>query len=153
MMRAWEFLAALALFSMFAVLVIHWGDLPDRVPSHFNLAGEPDRWTGPYRLWFMPIFGALLYGVLTVLPRKGVRYNVPFGLDQSRPDVRSQVEEMLTVLKAVILVGFAALHIQVVMIAMGLLRSPGPWMVAGLVASTGVTVTIYLLRLSKLRGA
>ena len=72
MTRVWEFLAALALFAMFAVLVVHWNDLPDRVPSHFDLAGNPTRWTGPYRLWFMPVLGLGLYVLLTEIGRAHV---------------------------------------------------------------------------------
>ena len=107
MTRVWEFLAALALFAMFAVLVVHWNDLPDRVPSHFDLAGNPTRWTGPYRLWFMPVLGLGLYVLLTVLTKARVQYNVPFGLDSNREDVRREARGMLTAMKAVMMLGFA----------------------------------------------
>jgi uncharacterized membrane protein len=150
MTRVWEFLAALALFAMFAVLVVHWNDLPDRVPSHFDLAGNPTRWTGPYRLWFMPVLGLGLYVLLTVLTKVRVRYNVPFGLDSSREDVRREARGMLTAMKAVVLLGFAWIHVQVMMIALGLLKSPGPWAMLGLVGATMVVTAVYVWRFRRI---
>ncbi|HEY0305735.1 MAG TPA: SdpI family protein [Longimicrobiales bacterium] len=44
--------------------------LPDQIPTHFNLAGEPDDWTG--RFWgafLMPLLGMVMYGLFHLFPR------------------------------------------------------------------------------------
>ena len=44
--------------------------LPEQVPTHFNIQGEPDQWSG--RLWaafLMPVMGIVLYLVFHMLPR------------------------------------------------------------------------------------
>ncbi len=31
-----------------------WKDLPDKVPAHYNFAGEVDRWGSKWELWIFP---------------------------------------------------------------------------------------------------
>lgn len=44
--------------------------LPDMVPTHFNVRGEPDDWMARnFGAYMMPLFGILLYGIFHLLPR------------------------------------------------------------------------------------
>lgn len=44
--------------------------LPEQIPTHFNIRGEPDDWTArPWAAFMMPLFGLLLLGVFYVLPK------------------------------------------------------------------------------------
>ena len=44
--------------------------LPEQVPTHFNLAGEPDDWTGRFWATFMmPVMGILIYLMFHLFPR------------------------------------------------------------------------------------
>ncbi len=37
-----------------ALLILRqWGELPARVPAHFDFRGMPDRWSGRWILWLM----------------------------------------------------------------------------------------------------
>jgi uncharacterized membrane protein len=49
---------------------IAYSRLPDRVPVHWNLAGEPDRYGSPWELLFlMPVMMLAIWGLLRVLPK------------------------------------------------------------------------------------
>ena len=53
-------------------------------------------------------------------------------------------------MKAVVLLGFAWIHVQVMMIALGLLKSPGPWAMLGLVGATMVVTAVYVWRFRRI---
>jgi uncharacterized membrane protein len=66
--KFWPGLAALAL--AFAVGLWLWGQLPDQVPVHWNIRGEPDRWGAPATAVFLiPAIGCWLALLLAVLPK------------------------------------------------------------------------------------
>lgn len=62
----------------FAMIGIHWNDLPDEVPMHFNLQGEADRYGSKSELFILPFLGLGLWalfrwmskGVLKINPHK-----------------------------------------------------------------------------------
>lgn len=69
----------LILAAMFAVGVLRWSTAPQRMPMHWNLRGEVDRFGGRLEgLFFLPLVALLLYGLLLALPRldpHGANYN------------------------------------------------------------------------------
>ncbi|MCE7938203.1 hypothetical protein DCC79_08275 [bacterium] len=55
---------------MLASAAWFWRAAPDRIPVHWNLAGEPDRYGGKVEgLLFVPLLSVGLYVLLRVLPR------------------------------------------------------------------------------------
>lgn len=71
MSRGW--IAPLAVLAMFAVTLAAWESLPERVPTHWGVSGEPDAWGSRGTLFILPMTGVFLWGVFTVLPRVGPR--------------------------------------------------------------------------------
>jgi uncharacterized membrane protein len=67
-------LANLALMALMGGYVASaYPHLPDRIPMHFNMAGEPDRWGGRGGLVLLPVMAAVmtagLYLVIRLLPK------------------------------------------------------------------------------------
>ncbi len=61
----WIILAA-----MFVAAAIAWPHAPDRIPVHWNLSGQVDRYGGRFEgLLLMPLFALGLYVLMLVLPR------------------------------------------------------------------------------------
>ncbi len=63
--------APLLLFTLlpFAYLLLRWNEIPDRVPLHWNIQGEADRWGPKAELWMIPLLTCgLLYLILLVVP-------------------------------------------------------------------------------------
>ncbi len=56
-----EGLCAATLAGMILGPVLFRGRLPDRIPGHYNSAGEIDRWTGKWELLLLPVFSVLMY--------------------------------------------------------------------------------------------
>ncbi|MBE3569561.1 MAG: DUF1648 domain-containing protein [Bacillales bacterium] len=56
-------------------LFMHWSSLPNRVPIHYNLVGEVDKWGSKEDIFFLPITGAILWIGLTILEKFPHIYN------------------------------------------------------------------------------
>jgi len=69
--------------ALIALSINAYPDLPERIPLHFGLNGEPDRWGSPSLLsWLMlPLIGVatvvFLYITAAVVPRYPKSFNVP----------------------------------------------------------------------------
>ena len=67
-MRKWIPLLIIAAACMASAAV--WSRLPDTMPTHWNLAGEVDGWSGKlFGAWLMPAIIAGLWLILRFLPR------------------------------------------------------------------------------------
>jgi uncharacterized membrane protein len=76
-----EVLAAAALIYGI-ILLIPYGEIPDRIPRHFGASGEPDAWGGKSLLLWLTGLSALLYGGLTVLNRFPHVFNYPWNITE-----------------------------------------------------------------------
>lgn len=61
----------------FVYLLIVWPHLPTRVPTHYNAMGVADSWGDKSSVWILPIFGAGLYAMITILSCFPQIWNVP----------------------------------------------------------------------------
>jgi uncharacterized membrane protein len=53
----------------YVYLAMIWSKLPDQVPTHFNLAGNPDDWSSRTALLFLPgALGAGIYLLMLLIP-------------------------------------------------------------------------------------
>jgi uncharacterized membrane protein len=55
------------LVTMIGELVYHCPQLPERIPCHFNAAGQPDGWGPKSSAVAVPAIGHSFYCILTVL--------------------------------------------------------------------------------------
>lgn len=60
----------LLLATMFLLAATSWAGAPERIPVHWNVAGQVDRYGGRFEgILLLPLFGAALYLLLRFLPR------------------------------------------------------------------------------------
>ncbi len=66
--RDWP--ALLLLAAMFVVAAVAWPSMPERLPVHWGITGEPDRWgSKPEGLLILPVTAAAMWALMVVLPR------------------------------------------------------------------------------------
>jgi uncharacterized membrane protein len=75
--RMLDIASALLMLLTFVYLLSIWNDLPQRIPTHFNAAGEPDGWGGKEEIWTLPIIGLLLFIFISVLCKFPQLFNYP----------------------------------------------------------------------------
>jgi len=51
--------------------------LPDRIPTHFDIAGQPNAWGSPTSLLLIPALASLIYLAISVVSRYPEAFNYP----------------------------------------------------------------------------
>jgi len=65
--------------------------LPDRIPTHFDLSGNPDGWGSPSVLLVLPVIALVLYLVITLVARFPSVFNYPVRVTEEN---RARLEEL-----------------------------------------------------------
>ncbi|MGA8042149.1 MAG: DUF1648 domain-containing protein [Terracidiphilus sp.] len=70
-----------------------WGPdaLPERIPTHFDAAGNANGWGSPAMLLLLPVIGAGVYLAMGVVARFPGAFNYPV---QVRPEFRERAQEL-----------------------------------------------------------
>lgn len=83
----WDYiLEATSLWLLVATFLYTWisyQNLPDSIPSHYNLKGEVDDYGNKALIFVLPAISMLLYGLLTVLGFFPQVFNYPVSITQS----------------------------------------------------------------------
>ncbi|TXK74558.1 DUF1648 domain-containing protein [Paenibacillus sp. N3.4] len=70
-----DILAIVILIASFAYAAWSWTSLPEKFPSHFDMSGNPNGWSGKGSLLLLPILNVVLYVGLTLLRRIPHHFN------------------------------------------------------------------------------
>lgn len=64
-----EILLWIMMLIPYGYLAFIWNDLPDQVPTHFNISGKADDWSGKSTLLLVPsAIGVFIYGLMLLVP-------------------------------------------------------------------------------------
>ena len=90
--------------------------LPDRVPTHFDISGQPNAWGSPGILWILPAVGAGLYLLFTGLASIRFRsYNLPIRVTEANlPLIQEKTSEMIAWIKTEMLCLFVYIQSGVI---------------------------------------
>ena len=69
-------------------LIAGWNSFPDRIPVHYNAAGEIDRWGGKGELIFLFVMTWILYIGITLIQRFPQIWNTGVQVTQENRDPR-----------------------------------------------------------------
>ncbi|SYZ74621.1 conserved membrane hypothetical protein [Candidatus Zixiibacteriota bacterium] len=121
-------LAALVGLALGLFLVgYYWSILPDRIPSHYSLAGNVDQWSSKASLLLLPAISLVIYIALNVVIRYPKIYNYPW---KFAPQNLHRQQELATLflssLKMEIVWLFSLLEYQTIRIALGKEKALGP---------------------------
>lgn len=74
--ETWLDVAAWLFVAMGLALAIgYYSDLPERIPTHFNAAGEADRFGSKYTIFFIPVLSLVLVAGIIFLMRFPHKFN------------------------------------------------------------------------------
>jgi len=59
-----EGITYLVIFLLIAIPAFYYNQLPDKVPTHFDAAGNPDDYGSKQMIWLLPVIGIFLFAVL-----------------------------------------------------------------------------------------
>lgn len=120
---------------LWGVTLVHFGDLPDRVPIHYDVLGKPDRYGSQSYVWGLPLLASILLIILTSF--------------QKRMPLKEMEKGIFGWLKISILLIFGYIQLQSFLIALGRSNGLGPWFLPLSVALTLVPLLFSLKKFKK----
>jgi len=139
-----ELLAAIAVLLAVLLIVQFWGVLPDRIPIHFGLGGQPDTWGDKLTIWIVPATAAITFAVLTAVSRYPHTFNYPVRITEE--NARQQyllARGLLVWLKAEACWLLAFVVRQQILVALGNAQRFSVELVLGIIVLIFATVGVY----------
>jgi uncharacterized membrane protein len=85
-------LAILAVLAWITYNALHGSNpLPQRIPTHFGANGQPNAWGPPGSLWLLPVVGAGLFLIVSIVSMFPGSFNFPV---RSTPASRPRMEAL-----------------------------------------------------------
>ena len=92
--------------------------LPDRIPTHFDAAGNPDGWGKPAMLWLLPVLSTAIFLLMTWVARFPSAFNFPARATVvTRPRLEAIALKMISWLKLEVIALFAWIQYQTIALA------------------------------------
>ena len=139
----------------FAILTLldAWPDLPARVPSHFDFAGQPDAWGAKVNLWVLPFVGIVVYLMLTVVGRIPHTHNFTVAVTPENAPRLYRLSRMLVAwMKAQIACTLSYISWGQVQVALGESRGLGWAFLPVTLIAIGATILVYRRLASREQG-
>lgn len=124
-----------------------WQQLPERIPTHFGLSGEPDAWGGKGTLVILPIVGLILYVSMMALARVPHIYNYPVTITERNAEAQYRLgRKLLLTVNAFTTWLLACLVLEAISVALGRQGGLSPvFLVVLLVAPIGILIGYLIL--------
>jgi len=147
---AWVLLIVLVSFTIYA-----YGQMPDSVPVHFNIKGDPDRYGDKSTIF---ILGGVAVGLVALFmfllksPGNYSKYNYPIKVTpENKAKVYALSARLMRVIMVNILILFLFITVEIFLIATDRITSTGLWSVFLMLLLPIAPVVYYLWRMMKLR--
>lgn len=115
-----EMAAVAGLVLMIGGLAVSWGSIPERVPLHFGVTGEPDRWGSKGEMLLLVPITLALYIGMTVVSRIPHHFNYPWPITETNAREQYRLSRLLlTGLKAIVVWMFTSILWGSVKVALG----------------------------------
>ncbi|PTJ81766.1 hypothetical protein BUZ84_05240 [Mammaliicoccus sciuri] len=131
------------------LIIINFAELPEKIPSHYNFAGNADAWSTKTFIFFMPILGLLIWLMLHYLvsnPKLDKYIHVPSLYGQPN---KAQIENgklLIYFIKFEMMALFTFLVIKDLYTALGMPFKLGVWETIIILSVIGVTIIIFMVR-------
>jgi uncharacterized membrane protein len=142
-----DFIAFSLLVILIAIPIIYSGSLPEKIPTHFNAAGEIDDYGSKSTLWMLPVMGFIMYIGMTILEGFPHIYNYPVEITEENAPIQYRLAtRLMRILKTVILFIFSFISYKTIDAAMGKAGGLGKAFLPVFLLITFGTIAIYLAR-------
>lgn len=145
-----DWFTLLLFITVVVYLIMQYPSLPDQVPGHYDAAGTVDRWGSKAEMWILPLVGAGLWVLMTIVER----YPHTFNYINLRPDnIEEQYKNgqmMINVLKNESVLLFTFLIFQGIRVAKGVAEGLGNFFMPVFLFVILGSMIIFLIRMLRL---
>ncbi len=145
-----EILAVGLLLSLFILPAWYYPLLPERIPRHYGIDGQPDAYSGKWIIWTLPLLGLIIYAGLTILNRFPHIFNYPQTITNENAGKQYKIAtQLLRLLKAILLAIFVYLIISTIQSALGNRDGLGFWFLPLFLVLIFGTLGYYIYQMMK----
>ncbi|HCW53413.1 MAG TPA: DUF1648 domain-containing protein [Clostridium sp.] len=102
------------LISTILFLVVVWSKIPDKIPLHYNFAGNVDRWGSKSEIIILPIISWILYILLIVSEKFPQTWNTGVKVtEENKERVYSTSLHLMSTIKFICVCVFTYLTVQI----------------------------------------
>lgn len=146
--RALNLVSPLLLLAAILAVILRWKALPERIPIHYNLAGEADGYGGRGSLLLMPLFGLIMDLAMAIVWRFPQSWNMGLRKTaQNAPHLYHATRDMLAQLRFLMALYFAAFALWMAFHPERL----SLWLSLGGTALIFLPLILYLIRLGRIK--
>jgi uncharacterized membrane protein len=149
--RIIETLSILFLVGVYVYIIISWSEIPGRVPTHFNIAGEPDSWGGKWSVLILPIVATFLFKTMFILSKFPHIHNYPVEVTPENAEGIYRASRKMLIVMNFLLTFFLAIGaLEMINVAQGK-EGLGMWYMIGFFVSLFGTMGYYMYKMFKIR--
>ncbi|MGP4081206.1 DUF1648 domain-containing protein [Pseudalkalibacillus sp. R45] len=127
-------------------LVMQWSSIPNKVPVHFNFAGEPDNWGHKGLIWLLLFIGISMWIGLTFLEKYPHVYNYITLTEENIEKQYKNASMMINVIKNELLILFVLLTWRTVQVAKGSHENLPGWDLPVILGILFITLAFFINR-------
>lgn len=145
-----EVVSIALIVGIFIQIALLWNTLPNKIPMHFNAAGNIDSWGGKGTAIVLPIVILCLYTLITVLSRFPRVFNYTVEITEQNAEFQyKNAKMMLSSLKIIIIILFTYLQQTIINSAQGSESGLGAWFLPVFLVLILGDLTFFIARMSK----
>lgn len=146
------FISVLEVLITWLYLVVSWSELPEKIPTHFDLLGRADSWGGRGAILIAPIFMSVLYIILTIPSRFPESFNYIVNITEENARRQYQNARTLIVwLRTEITFMFLYLEWQSIQVSINKSIGLGVWFLPVFFIILFGTLVVYIRRMLRLK--
>ncbi|MEO0790498.1 MAG: DUF1648 domain-containing protein [Bacteroidota bacterium] len=137
----------------FILIVVHYGELPDRMPSHFDPQGNPDGYGHKGLLWLLAFINLGTYAMMSWVPnapRDMMNYPVKITPENEERQYKNMVD-MVLAMRLAIAVNFAYMIYGIIYTGLGRMNGLGSWSLWIFLGSVFLPIIYYCWRSYQLK--
>ena len=137
--------ALLFLALLFLLPLAYFSYLPDRIPTHFNAAGQPDDYGGKNSIWLLPgvgLFTYLMFSYINKMKPSNFSYPTKITPENAASKYRNTLE-MLRWMKLLLMVLFLYLVWMTIQAGLGNTAGLHSWFIWVFLAAVAVPIVYF----------
>lgn len=128
------------------IAVGEYGDLPERIPIHFNAGGIPDDWGPRAMVFLLPLIGFGQYLLMTFLNYYPHSMNYPVKITAENAEYQYRLStRLIRFMKMFLCVAFGVMTWYIVKVAKGEATGLPGWLLWGFLVGTLLPILVYLV--------
>ena len=137
--------AWIAWLIMILLPMTYYHDLPERIPTHYNAAGEVDGWGEKFELLILVFIGSVLFLGIIILNKYPHLFNYPTKItEENAPKQYRSALRLINTINALVTITFAYLTYGSIQNALGNMEGLGTWFLPIFLILTFGSLAIYL---------